>query len=112
MRPGTRACHPFAVPRANLAIATATAVEARIFNHRQSCIAAKRFIVAESIAEQMAASKVGDPFEESSELGALSMPEGVADLDGDVRKTVAAGTKILTGGKRPDRRGNFYTRRY
>jgi succinate-semialdehyde dehydrogenase / glutarate-semialdehyde dehydrogenase len=75
----------------------------------QSCIAAKRFIVAESIAEKMGALKVGDPFEKSTELGPLSMPEGVADLDCDVRKTVEAGTKILTGGKLLDSRGNFYT---
>jgi succinate-semialdehyde dehydrogenase/glutarate-semialdehyde dehydrogenase len=96
------------VPSANLEIATATAVEARIFNNWQSCIAVKRFIVAESIAEKMAALKVGEPFEESTELGLLSMPEGVADRDRDVRKTVETGTKILTGGKLLDSRGNFY----
>jgi succinate-semialdehyde dehydrogenase/glutarate-semialdehyde dehydrogenase len=108
---------PFIVmPSANLAIATSTAVKARIFNNGQSCIAAKRFIVAESIAEKfehlfaekMAALKVGDPFKESTELGPLSTREGVNDLDRDVRKTVEAGAKILTGGKPLDRPGNFY----
>jgi succinate-semialdehyde dehydrogenase/glutarate-semialdehyde dehydrogenase len=108
---------PFIVmPSANLEIATRTAVKARIFNNGQSCIAAKRFIVAESIAEEfeqlfvkkMAALKVGDPFDESTELGPLSTREGVNDLDRDVRKTVAAGAKILTGGKPLDRPGNFY----
>jgi succinate-semialdehyde dehydrogenase/glutarate-semialdehyde dehydrogenase len=108
---------PFIVmPSANLETATATAVKARIFNNGQSCIAAKRFIVAESIAEQfeklfaqkMAALKVGDPFDESTEVGPLSTPDGVADLDRDVRKSVEAGAKILTGGKPLDRPGNFY----
>src|ERR1700730_12738727 len=100
---------PFIVmPTANLEVATATAVKARIINNGQSCIAAKRFIVAESIAEKferlfaekMAALRVGDPFDERTELGPLSTPEGVTDLDRDVRKTVEAGGEILTGGKR------------
>jgi len=108
---------PFIVmPSANLETATSMAVKARIFNNGQSCIAAKRFIVAESIAEQfeelfaekMAALKVGDPFDESTEVGPLSTPDGVTDLERDVRKSVEAGAKILTGGKRLDRPGNFY----
>jgi succinate-semialdehyde dehydrogenase / glutarate-semialdehyde dehydrogenase len=108
---------PFIVmPSANLEHATATAVKARIFNNGQSCIAAKRFIVAESIgdkfeqlfAQKMAALKVGDPFEESTELGPMSTPDGVLDLDRDVRKSVEAGAKVLTGGKPLDRPGNFY----
>ncbi len=108
---------PFIVmPSANLEAASSTAVKARIFNNGQSCIAAKRFIVAESIAEKfehlfaekMACLKVGDPFEESTELGPLATPQGVIDLDRDVRKTVEAGAKVLTGGKPLDRPGNFY----
>jgi succinate-semialdehyde dehydrogenase/glutarate-semialdehyde dehydrogenase len=108
---------PFIVmPSANLEVAAATAVKARIFNNGQSCIAAKRFIVAESIADKfervfadkMAALKIGDPFDESTELGPLSTADGLADLDRDVKKTVEAGAKVLTGGKRLDRPGNFY----
>jgi succinate-semialdehyde dehydrogenase / glutarate-semialdehyde dehydrogenase len=108
---------PFIImPSANLELATSTAVKARIFNNGQSCIAAKRFIVGESIADKfeqlfaqkMAALKVGDPFDESTELGPLSTPDGVADLDRDVRKSVAAGAKVLTGGKPLQRPGNFY----
>jgi len=108
---------PFIVmPSANLETATSMAVKARIFNNGQSCIAAKRFIVAESIADafeklfaqKMAALKVGDPFDESTDVGPLSTPEGVADLDRDVRKSVEAGAKILTGGKPLNRPGNFY----
>jgi succinate-semialdehyde dehydrogenase/glutarate-semialdehyde dehydrogenase len=108
---------PFIVmPSANLEVATATAVKARIFNNGQSCIAAKRFVVAESIAdkfeesfaEKMAALKVGDPFDEKTELGPLSTADGLADLDRDVKKTIEAGAKVLTGGKPLDRPGNFY----
>ena len=108
---------PFIVmPSANLEAAVTTAVKARIFNNGQSCIAAKRFIVAESIAEEferkfaskMEALTVGDPFDEKTELGPLSTADGVADLDRDVQKTVKAGARVLTGGKPLDRQGNFY----
>jgi succinate-semialdehyde dehydrogenase/glutarate-semialdehyde dehydrogenase len=108
---------PFIVmPTANLEVAVSTAVKARIFNNGQSCIAAKRFIVAESIADEferrfvtkMEALKVGDPFDESTELGPLSTADGVTDLVRDVQKTVDAGGRILTGGKPLDRPGNFY----
>src|ERR1700682_5820848 len=108
---------PFIVmPSANLEVAVSTAVKARIFNNGQSCIAAKRFIVAESIADEferrfvrkMKALKVGDPFDESTELGPLSTADGVVDLDRDVQKSVQAGARILTGGKALDRPGNFY----
>ena len=108
---------PFIVmPSANLEAAANTAVKARIFNNGQSCIAAKRFIVAEAIAdkfekmfaEKMAALKVGDPFDEATELGPLSSAQGLEDLDRDVKATVQAGAKVLTGGKPLDRPGNFY----
>jgi succinate-semialdehyde dehydrogenase / glutarate-semialdehyde dehydrogenase len=108
---------PFIVmPSANLEAAVTTAVKARIFNNGQSCIAAKRFIVAESIADEferrfvqkMEALKVGDPFEEQTELGPLATADGVTDLERDVQKTVAAGARVLTGGKALNRPGNFY----
>jgi succinate-semialdehyde dehydrogenase/glutarate-semialdehyde dehydrogenase len=108
---------PFIVmPSANLDEAAATAVKARMVNNGQSCIAAKRFIVSEKIADQfekkfvskMEALKLGDPFDARTELGPLATKEGVAELDADVRKTVAAGARVLTGGKVVDRPGNFY----
>jgi succinate-semialdehyde dehydrogenase/glutarate-semialdehyde dehydrogenase len=108
---------PFIVmPSANLDEAVATAVKARIVNNGQSCIAAKRFIVADPIADQfeqkfvskMQALKLGDPFDEGTELGPLATKEGVADLDADVQKTVALGARVLTGGKPLDGAGNFY----
>jgi succinate-semialdehyde dehydrogenase/glutarate-semialdehyde dehydrogenase len=108
---------PFIVmPSANLETAVTTAVKARIFNNGQSCIAAKRFIVAEKIADEferrfvskMEALKVGDPFDEKMELGPLATADGVRDLDRDVQKTIKAGARVLTGGKSLDRPGNFY----
>jgi succinate-semialdehyde dehydrogenase/glutarate-semialdehyde dehydrogenase len=108
---------PFIVmPSANLEAASAIAVKARIFNNGQSCIAAKRFIVAESIADEfehkfvskMEALKVGDPFDEKTELGPLASAQGVADLDSDVQKSIRMGARVLTGGKPLDRPGNFY----
>ncbi|HEY6265608.1 MAG TPA: NAD-dependent succinate-semialdehyde dehydrogenase [Candidatus Acidoferrum sp.] len=108
---------PFIVmPSANFEAAVSTAVKARIFNNGQSCIAAKRFIVAEPIADKferefasrMEALKVGDPFDEETELGPLSTADGVSDLDRDVQATIRAGARVLTGGKPLDRPGNFY----
>ena len=108
---------PFIVmPSADLDAAVATAVEARIQNNGQSCIAAKRFIVAEPIADEfekkfvsrMAGLRIGDPFEETTQLGPLANAEGVSSLDADVKKTVSAGAKLLTGGGPLKRPGNFY----
>jgi succinate-semialdehyde dehydrogenase/glutarate-semialdehyde dehydrogenase len=108
---------PFIVmPSANLDAAVATAVDARIQNNGQSCIAAKRFIVAEKIAdeferkfvERMAALRIGDPFDPNTQLGPLVNADAVTTLDADVKKTVAAGARVLTGGHPLDRRGYFY----
>jgi succinate-semialdehyde dehydrogenase/glutarate-semialdehyde dehydrogenase len=108
---------PFIVmPSAELEEAVATAVKARIVNNGQSCIAAKRFIVAEPIADafersfvsKMEALKVGDPFDEATDLGPLATADAVVSLDADVKKTVEAGARVLTGGKPVKRPGNFY----
>jgi succinate-semialdehyde dehydrogenase/glutarate-semialdehyde dehydrogenase len=108
---------PFIVmPSADLDAAVATAVLARVQNNGQSCIAAKRFIVAEPIADEferkfvarMESLKIGDPFDEKTELGPLATPDGVKDLDADVQKTVKAGAKVLTGGHPLKQPGNYY----
>jgi len=108
---------PFIVmPSANLEEAVKTGVKARIINNGQSCIAAKRFIVAESIADQfeekfvsqMEGLKVGDPIEESTDLGPLSTADGVESLDEAVQRSVAAGACVATGGRKLERSGNFY----
>jgi len=108
---------PFVVmPSANLDDAVKTAVQARIVNNGQSCIAAKRFIVHEKIAGEfekrftaaMEALKVGDPMDESTDIGPLAMPQIVSDIDKQVQQSVRQGAKLLTGGKRIGNRGNFY----
>jgi succinate-semialdehyde dehydrogenase/glutarate-semialdehyde dehydrogenase len=108
---------PFIVmPSADLEAAVSTAVQARVQNNGQSCIAAKRFIVAESIAAEferkfvgkMQSLQIGDPFDDKTELGPLATPDGVKDLDADVQKSVKAGAKLLTGGHPLQRKGNFY----
>ncbi len=108
---------PFIVmPSADLDAAVSTAVQARIQNNGQSCIAAKRFIVAEPIAEEferkfvakMESLNIGDPFDEKTELGPLSTPDGVKDLDAGVQKSVQEGAKLLTGGHPVKGPGNFY----
>ena len=108
---------PFIVmPSANLEEAVSTAVKARVQNNGQSCIAAKRFIVAEGIADQfersfvkkMEALRLGDPLEATTEVGPLATPDAVLTLHQDVQKTIKAGAQLLTGGKPLDRPGNFY----
>jgi succinate-semialdehyde dehydrogenase/glutarate-semialdehyde dehydrogenase len=108
---------PFIVmPSADLDAAVATAVDARIQNNGQSCIAAKRFIVADSVADEferkfvsrMAALRVGDPMDESTQLGPLASADAVADLDAGVQQSIAAGARLATGGHRIDRPGSFY----
>jgi len=108
---------PFIVmPSANLTDAVAAAVKARTLNNGQSCIAAKRFIVADQVADQferefvaaMQSLRLGDPFDASTDVGPLATADAVTSLHADVQKTVRAGARVLTGGKPADRPGNFY----
>jgi succinate-semialdehyde dehydrogenase/glutarate-semialdehyde dehydrogenase len=108
---------PFIVmPSANLDEAVTVGVKARVINNGQSCIAAKRFIVHEQIADeferkfvsQMESLKLGDPFDEKVDVGPLATPEAVTGLQADVLKSVQAGAKLLTGGKPREGAGNFY----
>src|SRR5207244_5685946 len=76
------------MPSANLDQAIQTAVDARIINNGQSCIAAKRFIVAEEIADKfesgfvakMKSLRIGDPMDAQTELGPLSTADAVKSL--------------------------------
>lgn len=108
---------PFIVlPSADLEAAVKIGVKARIVNNGQSCIAAKRFIVHEDVAQEfetrfvaaMESLKVGDPLDESVEIGPLATPQIVDDLEQQVNASVAAGARLLTGGRRLGSRGNFY----
>ena len=108
---------PFIVmPSADIGRAAASAVEARIVNNGQSCIAAKRFIVDAAVYGEferrfvagMEALRVGDPMDETTEVGPLASPAILDALDGQVRRSVQMGARLLTGGRRMERPGNFY----
>lgn len=108
---------PFIVlESADIDAAVATAVTARMLNNGQSCIAAKRFILAESIAdrfekqliEKFKALKVGDPMQEDTDIGPLATPTIMRDLDQQVQETIKQGATVILGGKPLDQQGNFY----
>jgi succinate-semialdehyde dehydrogenase/glutarate-semialdehyde dehydrogenase len=108
---------PFIVmPSANLDEAVANAVKSRTLNNGQSCINAKRFLVAEEIADEfeckfvkaMQALKVGDPMDEKTDVGPLATASGVSDIERDLRISVEAGARILVGGKPLEGPGFFY----
>lgn len=108
---------PFLVmPSADLKEAVKTGILARIMNNGQSCICAKRFIVHKDVYEPfvekfvagLEALVVGDPMDDATELGPMSTPDGVETLERQVRASVAAGAKLLTGGSRVEGAGNFF----
>ena len=108
---------PFVVlPSADLDKAAEVAVTARCQNNGQSCIAAKRFIVHEAVAdeferrfvERMAALRLGDPMDEATDLGPLATEQGRADVEELVDDAVKQGATVLVGGQRPDGPGWFY----
>ncbi|MEU4824782.1 NADP-dependent succinic semialdehyde dehydrogenase [Actinomadura sp. NPDC023710] len=108
---------PFVVmPSADLKAAARTAAESRCLNNGQSCISAKRFIVDNGCAEEferlfverMRAKKVGDPMEESTDVGPLVSEQGRAEVEELVADAVGKGATVLCGGERPDGPGWYY----
>jgi succinate-semialdehyde dehydrogenase / glutarate-semialdehyde dehydrogenase len=108
---------PFVVmPSADLDAAVRTAVRARTINNGQSCIAAKRFIVAEPIADEferrlVAAFEelvVGDPMDSATDVGPLANEAQVRTLTEQVERSVQAGARLLTGGHPLDRPGYYF----
>ena len=87
----------------------------RMSNTGQCCVAAKRFIVVEAVADEltrklvarMSDLVVGDPLDERTQLGPLSSEEAAAHLADQVRRAVECGAKVLLGGKRIERIGAF-----
>src|SRR3989440_2991495 len=104
------------MPSADFEGALTTAVKARTINSGQSCIAAKRFFVADKIyddflrqfVERMRALKIGDPLDETTELGPLATEQILQGVHEQVQKSIAAGAKLLTGGNRIYGPGFFY----
>jgi succinate-semialdehyde dehydrogenase / glutarate-semialdehyde dehydrogenase len=108
---------PFIVmPSADLDLAVETAVHARCVNSGQSCIAAKRFIIAEAIYDEfearfvsgMEAMRVGDPMKDSTDIGPLATAHAVDKLEAQVKAAKSAGARILTGGERMVGDGNYF----
>lgn len=108
---------PFIVmPSADLDATVEQAVSSRLLNNGQSCINAKRFIVHDDVADaftekmvaRMEALTVGDPMDENTDVGPMSQAQGVEDLDTQVRDSMAAGARLLTGGKPLGGPGYYY----
>ena len=108
---------PFVVmPSANISEAIKTAIKARTINNGQSCIAAKRFIIHTDIyddftnrfVEGMRALKVGDPVDEATDIGPLATKQVLEDIARQVQEFINAGARLLTGGERLKRPGNYY----
>lgn len=108
---------PFIVmPSTNLERAATVAVKARTLNNGQSCVNAKRFFVHADVYDafldlftaKMGALVVGDPMDESTDIGPLATESGRDDVESYVDDAVAKGATVLVGGKRPDGPGWFY----
>ena len=108
---------PFIVmSSANLEAAATTAVKARVINNGQSCIAAKRFIVVGTIADEferrlvagMQSLVVGDPLDPRTDVGPLANEAQVKTLASQVERSVSDGARLLTGGHRLDRPGYYF----
>ena len=108
---------PFIVmPSANLDLAIETAVRARCVNGGQSCIAAKRFIIADEIydafesrfVQGMEAVRVGDPMKEDTQIGPLATVHAIEHLEAQVKAAIRVGARILTGGERMLGDGNYF----
>ncbi|SEG37834.1 NAD-dependent succinate-semialdehyde dehydrogenase [Algoriphagus boritolerans] len=94
---------------ADIPLAAETAVKARMVNFGQSCIAAKRFIIEESVYEEflklftenIIQLKSGDPMEESSDYACMARPDLASELYEQIEKSVELGAKIHLGGQKP-----------
>ena len=104
------------MPSADLDRAAEVAVTSRCQNNGQSCISAKRFIVHEAVADEferrfvdrMAALRLGDPMDESTDIGPLATEQGRRDVEELVDDATAKGAKVLVGGEAPSGPGWFY----
>lgn len=103
-------------PNADIEQAATVAVTARINNNGQSCIAGKRFLVfdevydqfVESFVAKMKALKMGDPMDESVQVGPLATANGKRDIVELVEDAKAKGARVLCGGETPEGPGFYY----
>jgi len=108
---------PFVVlDDADLEAAASAAVRSRFGNAGQSCIAAKRLIVADAVAddfvrlfvEQVALLRLGDPADPRTTVGPIARPDLRDALHDQVHRTVAEGATLVTGGRKVDAPGYYY----
>ncbi|MDP0491789.1 MAG: NAD-dependent succinate-semialdehyde dehydrogenase [Verrucomicrobiota bacterium JB023] len=101
---------------ADLEKTVAMAVKGRMVNTGQSCVAAKRFIVVEEVADQFLAAfkeqvsqlTLGDPMDEETDIGPLSSEDAAERLQKQVDEAIKAGACAIVGGDRPDKAGAWF----
>lgn len=101
---------------ADLDVAVETCAQARLINNGETCVAAKRFIVVDSlyddfrqrIVEKFENVKTGDPMDDGSSIGPLARKDLQEKLHEQVEESVKKGATIATGGKLPEGKGSFY----
>ncbi|SNT70306.1 NAD-dependent succinate-semialdehyde dehydrogenase [Psychrobacter sp. LV10R520-6] len=101
---------------ADLDLAAATCAHARLYNNGETCIAAKRFVVVDSVydefrkrlIEKFNTYKMGEPMDDSTDIGPLSSAKQRDKLHQQVEESVNKGATITLGGEVPDRAGSFY----
>lgn len=100
----------------DMELVVSQALNSRLLNQGQSCIAAKRFIVVESALELFTnlihaafnKLKVGDPMDQETQIGPLARPDLVNDIDRQIQESIRMGAILLTGGARYEREGCYY----
>ncbi|MCL5246273.1 NAD-dependent succinate-semialdehyde dehydrogenase [Cellulophaga sp. 20_2_10] len=101
---------------ADIDLAAKTCAEARIYNNGQTCVAAKRFIVVDSVYDQfkskfvriMESMQLGDPTKDTTTLGPIARKDLREELHNKVQKSIEKGAKILCGGEIPNTKGYYY----
>ncbi|MGP5213546.1 NAD-dependent succinate-semialdehyde dehydrogenase [Psychrobacter sp. NC44] len=101
---------------ADVELAVETCTQARLINNGETCVAAKRFIVVDSlyddfrerIVKKFADAKSGDPMNDDSDLGPLARKDLQEKLHEQVEDSVAKGATIAVGGQLPEGKGSFY----
>lgn len=101
---------------ADLDLAAATCAHARLYNNGETCIAAKRFVVVDSVydefrklvIEKFNSYKVGDPMDDSTDVGPMSSAKQRDNLHKQVQESISKGATVTMGGEVPDNPGSFY----
>ncbi|WP_305969059.1 MULTISPECIES: NAD-dependent succinate-semialdehyde dehydrogenase [unclassified Mameliella] len=101
---------------ADIETAVKYSVMGRLYNNGETCVSAKRFVVADKVydafvsafVDQMKSIKMGDPMDEDVQLGPLSSEDQFETVEEQVKQSVAKGAKVLCGGEAPDRTGAYY----